>query len=87
MLKELKYLFYIIFIFLVIFLTLEYYFSDSNKKKFYRSLNKIDKKILNYSNNLILLDSNTDNNVEYVERTVDKNKKDYSFWELINKNE
>ena len=87
MLKELKYLFYIIFIFLVIFLTLEYYFSDSNKKKFYRSLNKIDKKILNYSNNLILLDSNTDNNVEYVERTVDKNKKNYKFWELVNHDE
>jgi hypothetical protein len=87
MIKELKYFFYTIVIFSFIFLTLKYYFSDNNKKNFYRSLKKIDDKIINFSQNLILLNDNTNNVVEYVERTVDKNKKDYSFWELINKNE
>ena len=87
MLKELKYLLYLFVISLFLFLSLKYYFSDNNKKNFYRSLKKIDDKIINFSQNLILLNDNTNNVVEYVERTVDKNKKDYSFWELINKNE
>ena len=87
MVKELKYLFYILIIFLSLFLTLRYYFSDNNKKNSYRSLQNIDEKIINYSKNLILLTGDTSNVVEYVEKTIDKNKKNYNFWELINNNE
>jgi len=87
MVKELKYLFYILIIFLSLFLTLRYYFSDNNKKNSYRSLKNIDEKIIDYSQNLILLTSDTNNVVEYVEKTIDKNKKNYNFWKLISNNE
>jgi hypothetical protein len=87
MIKELKYLFFLIFIILFLFLSLKYYFSDDNKKNSYRSLKLIDKKISKYSQNVVLLKNNTSNIVEYVERTVNKDKKDYNFWKLINNNE
>ena len=87
MIKELKYLFFILIISLFIFLTLKYYFSDNNKKNSYRSLKYMDIKIIEFSQDLILLDNDTDNTVEYVEKIIDKNKKNYNFWKLINTNE
>ena len=47
----------------------------------------MDKKIIKYAQNLILLKSDTTNTVEYIERAIDKNKKNYTFWKLINDNE
>ena len=87
MLKELKYLFFLIFILLFFFLSLKYYFSDNNKKNSYRSLKLIDDKIFNYSKNLILLKNDTVDIVEYVEKTIEKNKKNYNFWKLITNDE
>ena len=87
MLKELKYLLYLFVITLFFFLSLKYYFSDDNKKNSYRSLKQVDEKIINYSQNIILLKSDTIDIVEYVEKTIDKNKKNYNFWKLINNNE
>ena len=69
MIKELKYLFFIIVIFLFIFIILQYYFSDNNKKKSYRSLKNIDEKIINFSQKVDLLASNTDDVAEYIEKT------------------
>ena len=86
MIKELKYLFFIIVIFLFIFIILQYYFSDNNKKKSYRSLKNIDEKIINFSQKVDLLASNTDDVAEYIEKTEDKKKNDYNFWKLINDN-
>ena len=87
MLKELKYLFFLFVILLIFFLSLKYYFSDDNKKNSYRSLKLVDKKISNYSQNLVLLKKDTINIVEYIEKTIDKNKKNYNFWKLINNDE
>jgi len=87
MLKELKYLLYLFVITLFFFLSLRYYFSDDNKKNSYRSFKQVDEKIINYSQNIILLKSDTIDIVEYVEKTIDKNKKNYNFWKLINNNE
>jgi len=87
MLKELKYLLFLIVISLFIFLSLKYYFSDDNKKNSYRSYKQVDEKITNYSQNIILLKSDTVDIVEYVEKNIDKNKKNYNFWKLINNNE
>ena len=84
MLKELKYLLYLFVIILFFFISLRYYFSDNNKKNSYRSLKQVDEKIINYSQNIILLKSDTIDIVEYVENTKDKNKKNYNFWTLIN---
>ena len=87
MLKELKYLLYLFVIILFSFILLRYYFSDNNKKNSYRAFKQVDEKINNYSQNIILLKSDTTNIVEYVEKTIDKNKKNYNFWKLINNNE
>jgi hypothetical protein len=87
MLKELKYLLYLLVITLFFFLSLKYYFSDDNKKNSYRSYKQVDEKIINYSQNIILLKSDTIDIVEYVKKTIDKNKKNYNFWKLIDNNE
>ena len=87
MLKELKYFLYLLVIILFFFLSLKYYFSDDNKKNSYRSYKQVDEKIINYSQNIISLKSDTINIVEYVKKTIDKNKKNYNFWKLIDNNE
>jgi len=87
MLKELKYLLYLFVILLFSFLSLKYYFSDNNKKNSYRSYKQYNEKINHYSQNIILLKNDTINIVEYVEKTINKNKKNYNFWKLINNNE
>ena len=74
-------------ILLFIFLTLKYYFSNDNKKNSYKSLKTIDEKNLIFSQNLILLGNNTSDAVEYVKKTIDKNKKNYNFWKLIKNND
>ena len=84
MLKELKYLLFLTVIVLFFFLSLKYYFSNENKKNSYRSLKNIEDKTESYSRNLILLNSDAVNIVEYVEKSIDKNKKNYNFWKLIN---
>ena len=84
MVKELRYLFYLIIVFLFFFLIIKHYFSDSNIKNSYRSYKTIDKKIEIYSKNLILLKDNTENIIEYVNKNEDKNKKVFNFWKLIN---
>ena len=86
MIKEIKYLVFIILISLFLFFTIRYYFSDENKKKSYRSLNNIDMKINNYVKNLPILKSDTQNIIEYVEET-NSNKKKYNFWKLLESNE
>ena len=84
MIKELRYLFFFTMIFLFFLFSFKYYFSDSNKKKSYRSLKKINEKIVLYSENLILLKNDTDNIIEYIDKNEDKNKKVVNFWKLIN---
>ena len=83
MIKELKYLFFLIIIFFFIFFTTRYYFSDENIKKSYRSLSSIDEKINNIEKDLILLENDTENIIEYVEIKNNKKKNKYSFWELL----
>ena len=87
MLKELNYLLYLLVITLFFFLSLKYYFSNDNKKNSYRSFKQVYEKITMYSQNIILLKSDTVDIVEYVEKTINKNKKNYNFWKLINNNE
>ena len=87
MIREAKYLIFVIIIILFIFFVSKYYFSDSHKKKSYRSLSNIDKKINLYSKNLPVLTSDTKNIIEYVNNDKTKKKKKYLFWELLNKND
>ena len=83
MIKELKCFLYTITIISFIFFILNYYFSDENKKNSYRSTKIFDTKIVKYSETLQTLESDTENIVEYIENTFNKDKKKYKFWELI----
>ena len=83
MLKEIKYLIFIIVILLFLFLTGKYYFSDENIKKSYRSYNNIDERIKNYSKELPVLKNDTNNVIEYVSKTNQKKKKKFNFWKLL----
>ena len=84
MIKELKYFFFVLIIFIFILFIGRYYFSDQNKKNIYRSINKMDKNIDKLSENLHILKSDTKNIIEYVENDKNKKKKKYYFWELLN---
>ena len=87
MIKELRYVFYLIVVFLFIFFTAKYYFSDENKKNSYRSIKILNDKIENYISNLPQLERDTENIIEYVENNVNQNKKTYHFWSLLSNNE
>ena len=74
MIKEIRYTIFLITIIGFIFFSVKYYFSDTNKKKSYRSLNNIDKKIDFYSQNIPILDNDTKNIIEYSKNTNTKKK-------------
>ncbi len=83
MLKEIKYLIFIIAIALFIFLNVKYYFSDENKKRSFRSYNNNDEKIRLYSKDLPVLENDTQNVIEYVNQIDKKKKKKFNFWKLL----
>ena len=87
MLKEIKYLIFILVIVLFIFLIGRYYFSDENKKNSFRSLNNIEKKIDSFAEKLPLLEDDTKNIIEYVEKSNTNKKKKFNFWKLLETNE
>ena len=69
MLKEIKYLIFVVVILVFIFFTGRYYFSDEYLKKSYRSYKNNDEKIKVYSKNLPVLENDTQNIIEYVKQT------------------
>ena len=83
MLKEIKYLIFIVIISLFLFFTGKYYFSDENIKNSYRSYKNIDEKVKIYSKNLPLLKNDKENIIEYVKQTDKKKKKKFNFWKLL----
>ena len=87
MLKELKYFFFILIIFIFILFIGRYYFSDQNKKNIYRSINKMDQNIEKLSENLYILKSDTENIIEYIENDKTREKNKYYFWELLLNND
>ena len=85
--KELKYLLYISTIFGFFIFVGNYYFSDENIKKSYRSTKLYDNEIIEYSSNLHILKSDTEDIIEYVGNKLNKDEKKYRFWELLINNE
>ena len=83
MLKEIKYLIFIIIISLFLFSTGRYYFSDENIKNSYRSYNNIDEKIKVYLKDLPILENDTQDIIEYAKQTNKKKKKKFNFWKLL----
>ena len=87
MIKEIRYFIFTLLILLFLFLTGRYYFSDTNKKNSYRSLSSNNQKIETYSKNLPILEDNTKDIIEYVEKSNNKKKKKFNFWKLLENNE
>ena len=87
MVKEIKYFVFVLLILLFLFLTGRYYFSDTNKKNSYRSLSFYNQKIETYSKNLPILEDDTKDIIEYVEKSNNKKKKRFNFWKLLENNE
>tara|TARA_B100000530_G_scaffold333402_1_gene281345 strand:+ start:276 stop:539 length:264 start_codon:yes stop_codon:yes gene_type:complete len=83
MIKELKYLFFLLVIFFFIFFSVRFYFSDENIKNSYRSTSLLDKKIKETENNLVLLKNDTENIIEFVEYKNNNEIKKHSFWKLL----
>ena len=83
MFKEFKYLIFIIVISLFFFFIGKYYFSDTNKRNSYRSFNNIEKKIDLYSNKLPILENDTKDIIQYVEKSNNNKKKKFNFWKLL----
>tara|TARA_B100001093_G_C26846387_1_gene1022999 strand:+ start:416 stop:682 length:267 start_codon:yes stop_codon:yes gene_type:complete len=87
MIKELKYVFYLICILLFFSLIVRYYFSDEFKKKSYREINLYNDKISKFSVTIPVLKNDTKNTVDYLENTSKKNNKKHHFWKLLLNNE
>tara|TARA_Y100000768_G_C23553106_1_gene484616 strand:- start:48 stop:314 length:267 start_codon:yes stop_codon:yes gene_type:complete len=87
MLKEIKYLIFILVIFSFLFITGRYYFSDENIKKSYRAHKNIDKKIKIYSKDLPILEDDTNNIIEFADQSNKKKKKKFNFWKLLENDE
>ena len=87
MIKEIKYLIFILIISVFFFLTTKYYFSDNNKKNSYRSFNTIGKRIDNHIKNLPILKDDTVDIIEYVDQSNNNKKKKFNFWKLLESSE
>ena len=85
MLKELKYLFFFLIILMFIFFSIKYYVSDENKKKTFKNLILLDKKLNLNNPDLPIIPDDTDKIVNYLVNDNSLNKKKYSFWDLLKK--
>ena len=82
MIKEIKYFIYIFTIILFFFLTIKFYFSETNIKNTYRGINYKDENININDLDLKVLKNNTVDIIEYVDNQLD-DEEEYKFWELL----
>ena len=84
MIKEIKYLFYLVTLSVFLFLVINYYFSDYYKKKSYRKISNFLDNISPKKADVPLIKNDTKNIIEY-KINLDEmiNAKQRKFWELI----
>ena len=88
MLKEVKYVVYLLTIFFSIFFVIKFYLSENNIKRSNKVIlqyqNELDKKF----NNLPIIKDDTNDIIEYTNEIEEfKNKKQRKFWDLLKTNE
>jgi len=88
MLKEVKYVVYLLTIFFFIFFVIKFYLSENNikwsNKVILQYQNILDKKFIN----LPIIKDDTNDIIEYTSEIEDfKNKKQRKFWDLFKTNE
>ena len=84
MIKEIKYLFYLIVLSIFIFLVINYYFSDYYEKKSNRKISNFLDNFNSKNIDLPLIKSDTKNIIEYkINSDQMINTKQRKFWDLI----
>tara|TARA_X000000368_G_C22858890_1_gene635625 strand:- start:528 stop:794 length:267 start_codon:yes stop_codon:yes gene_type:complete len=87
MIKEIKYILFIVTIISFIFFTIKYYYSDDNIKNSFRSLESHSIKIDEQSKKIKTLMNDTENIIEYVDKNQNPKQEKFHFWKLIYNNE
>ena len=87
MLKKIINIFYLASFLIFITLTVRFYFSEQNIRETNKSRSFYSVKINNNTQNLPLLKNDTNNIIEYINgvEVYKKNKKKFTFWNLIGK--
>ena len=87
MLKKIINIFYLASFLIFITLTVRFYFSEQNIRETNKSRSFYSVKINNKTQNLPLLKNDTNNIIEYINgvEVYKKNKKKFTFWNLIGK--
>ena len=88
MLKEVKYVVYLLTIFFFIFFVIKFYISEDNIKRsnkvIFQYKNELDKRF----SNLPIIKDDTNDIIEYTNEIEEfKNKKQRRFWDLLKTNE
>ena len=84
MIKEIRYLFYLVVLAIFIFLVINYYFSDYYEKKSYRKISNFLDNFNSKNIDLPLIKSDTKNIIEYkINSDQMINTKQRKFWDLI----
>ena len=84
MIKEIKYLFYLIVIAIFVYLVVNYYFSDYNEKKSYRNISSFLDNLNSKNIDVPLIKSDTKNIIEYPDRPDESiNTNPRKFWILV----
>ena len=85
--KKIKNILYLGPFFIFLILITRFYFSDQNIKETNKSRAFYSVKLNNNTQNLPLLKNDTNNIIEYINdvEVYKKNKKKYTFWDLIGK--
>tara|TARA_X000001036_G_C20588240_1_gene769638 strand:+ start:822 stop:1088 length:267 start_codon:yes stop_codon:yes gene_type:complete len=87
MIKEIKYILFIVTIISFIFFTIKYYYSDDNIKNSFRSLESHSIKIDEQSKKIKTLMNDTENIIEYVDKNQNPKQEKFHFWKLIYNND
>ena len=88
MLKEVKYVVYLLTIFFFIFFNINYYLSENNIKRSNKVILQHQNELDNKFSDLPIIKSDTNNIIEYTNEIEKfKNKKQRKFWDLFKTNE
>ena len=88
MLKEVKYVVYLLTIFFFIFFDINYYLSENNIERSNKVILQHQNELDNKFSDLPIIESDTNNIIEYTNEIEKfKNKKQRKFWDLFKTNE
>ena len=88
MLKEIKYVVYLLTIFFFIFFVIKFYISENNIKRSNKIIFQYQNELNKQFSNLPIIKDDTNDIIEYTNEVEEfKNKKQRRFWDLLKTNE